>query len=383
MFSLILTQPVNYTFLSHSIIWSLSYFFIYTYLIFILSILLYLISNLKDYVATPKLKNFNNFSYLTGFDLAPLLLTPLFLILVLLSTWVSPIITTWFGHLIFSPLQLKINFVVLIFFFLTILAYISTFYYSSQEVYDYIIVVYNFFLWIIFMFLSNNLFTFIFFLEILSTIITLLLVSSVFSSVYFYNNLSLTLNNYFNTTTPFAFLQTLVFFFWISLIASLNLFVFLILLYLKFLTFDWFLIESIFSYIISLSNLKSIFYIALGWFNFLFCIFLKCGVVPFYFWKPIFFKGTPLHALMFYIVFYYFSIILFLLHFFVVYLNDLFYFNTTVNLIILTVGLIFLMFIVLESYYVKSFLAISSIINTVFVFLAMTSFNTIDFTVLL
>jgi len=233
------------------------------------------------------------------------------------------------------------------------------------------------------MFLSNNLFTFIFFLEILSTIITLLLVSSVFSSVYFYNNLSLTLNNYFNTTTPFAFLQTLVFFFWISLIASLNLFVFLILLYLKFLTFDWFLIEAIFSYIISLSNLKSIFYIALGWFNFLFCIFLKCGVVPFYFWKPIFFKGTPLHALMFYIVFYYFSIILFLLHFFVVYLNDLFYFNTTVNLIILTIGLVFLMFIVLESYYVKSFLAISSIINTVFVFLAMTSFNTVDFSVLL
>ena len=86
---------------------------------------------------------------------------------------------------------------------------------------------------------------------------------------------------------------------------------------------------------------------------------------------------------MFYIVFYYFSIILFLLHFFVVYLNDLFYFNTTVNLIILTIGLVFLMFIVLESYYVKSFLAISSIINTVFVFLAMTSFNTVDFSVLL
>ena len=71
------------------------------------------------------------------------------------------------------------------------------------------------------------------------------------------------------------------------------------------------------------------------------------------------------------------------LHFFVVYLNDLFYFNTTVNLIILTIGLVFLMFIVLESYYVKSFLAISSIINTVFVFLAMTSFNTVDFSVLL
>jgi hypothetical protein len=106
-------------------------------------------------------------------------------------------------------------------------------------------------------------------------------------------------------------------------------------------------------------------------------------VVPFYFWKPIFFKGTPLHALLFYIVFYYFSIVLFILHFFLAYLKDLFYFNTAVNLLVLVLGLIFLIFIVLESYYVKSFLAISSIINTVFVFLAATSFNTIDFTVLL
>jgi len=219
---------MNYTFLSYSIIWSLSYFFIYTYLIFVISVLIYLISNLKDYVATPSLKNFNNFSYLTGFDLAPLLATPLFLFLLLSATWVSPVITSWFGHLIFSPLQLKINFILLLFFSLVLVAYTTTFYYSSQEVYDYIIVTYSFFLWIVFMFLSNNLFTFIFFLEILSTIITLLLVSSVFSSVYFYNNLSLTLNNYFNTTTPFAFLQTLVFFFWVSLIASLNLFVFLI-----------------------------------------------------------------------------------------------------------------------------------------------------------
>jgi hypothetical protein len=51
-----------------------------------MSVLIYLISNLKDYVATPSLKNFNNFSYLTGFDLAPLLATPLFLFLLLSAT---------------------------------------------------------------------------------------------------------------------------------------------------------------------------------------------------------------------------------------------------------------------------------------------------------
>ena len=52
-----------------------------------------------------------------------------------------------------------------------------------------------------------------------------------------------------------------------SLITPLNLLVFLILLFLDDLTFEWFLIEAFSSYIISLGNLKSIFYIALFWFK--------------------------------------------------------------------------------------------------------------------
>jgi len=58
----------------------------YGYLIFVITAVLYLVSNLKDYVATPTLKNFNNFTYLTGFDLTPLLLTPVFLIFLITST---------------------------------------------------------------------------------------------------------------------------------------------------------------------------------------------------------------------------------------------------------------------------------------------------------
>lgn len=366
--------PLNY-----SILWSITYFFIFFYNILIFSIIIYLVANIKDFVSYSNFANNNLFNYLTGLDLLYFFKTPLLILLLVNFSWISPSILIWFSHIIFTSFQFKITYLILGFFILVWLFYSISFYYSSQEIFDYTIVTYSFFIWIIFLFYSNNIFTVIFFIEILSTIITLLLITSTFSTTYFYNNLSLTSHNYFNQSTPFSFLQTLMFFFWISLISSLNLFVFLSLFYLKFLTFDWYILESIFFYVISLSDLKSLFFSSLVWFNFLFCIFLKCGLVPFFFWKPIFFKGMPLHSLFFYIVFFYFFIFYFFIYFFMVYLNELFYYNIFINLVLLIMGLIVLVFIICESYYIKSFLAMSSILNTLFVFLAMSSYTTIDY----
>ena len=368
---------ISHFFLSPSIVWNLSYLFLCVYIIFIFSLLIYLIAGSNNHL---NFNNFNKFYYLTGFDLTYFVLLPLFLYLLLNWSWVSPVTLAWFGHLIFSNFQFKFTYIFLFFFSLIIITYITTFYFSSSEVYDYLIVSYNFFFWLNLLYYSNNIFTFIFFIEVLSTLIILLLITSVFSSVYFYNNVSLTLNNYFQYSTPFAFLQTLLFLFWISLISSLNLFVSLTLFYIKFLTFNWFLLESIFSYILLMQSQKSLFFVILMWFNFIFCIFLKCGVVPFYFWKPTFFKGLSYHSLMFYIIFFYFFLFNFLIYYFLIYLNDLFYFNIITNLILLVLGLLMLFFLLLESFYVKAFLAISSIINTVFIFLAMSSFNIIDLT---
>lgn len=353
------------------------------YILLVFTAIFYLIPNIKDFTNYNAFSNSTLFSSISGLHLLSLLVTPLLLILLVNFSWTSPTLTVWFGHLIFTSFQLKMTYLVTLTFLFIWVTYSTTLYYSSQEVYDYTIVTYSFLFWTIFLFYSNNIFTVIFFVEILSTIITLLLITSVFSSTYFYNNLSLTNHSYFNQSTPFSFLQTLMFFFWISLVSSLNLFVFLTLFYLKFLTFDWFILEAVFYYVVTVSDLKSIFFISLTWFNFLFCIFLKCGLVPFYFWKPIFFKGIPLHALFFYIVFFYFFIFYFFIYFFLVYLNELFYFNIFINLLLLTFGLVTLTFIICESYYIKSFLAMSSILNTLFVFLAMSSYSLMDYVFLI
>ena len=359
--------------------WSFNYFFFFVYITIFFSIIFYLINSLKFFLTETKIKKLNTFDYLSGHDLFFFVLTPLFLFLIILFSWSGPFLNAWFNNLIFTSFQLKISYLILIFFFLVNLFYISSFYFSSKDLIDYFIVNFNFFFWIFFLFYCNNIFTFIFFIEILSTLIFLLIITSTFSTTFYYNNLNLNLYNYFHSVTPFLFTQILIFFFWISLISSLNLFVFLILFYLKFFTFDWFVFEFIFLYLISINNIKDILFLFFVWFNFLFCFFLKCGLVPFYFWKPTFFKGIPLHALFFYIFFFYFFIFLFFIFFLIVYVNEIFYFFFKINIVLFLIGIFFLFYILCEAYYLKAFLALSSILNTLFVFISLNGLKLIDF----
>ena len=334
---------------------------------------------MKEFVSVNYFNNSTNFTYLSGLNILSLTITPLVLIFFLVNAWSSSYLMAWFGNLIWTSMQYKFFCFILLTFLTVWLAYLSSFYYSSAEVYDYTIVTYSFFLWTLLLFLANNLITLIFFIEILSTLIMLLIITSTFSSTYFYNLLNLTKHSYFSQTLPTSYLNTVIFFFWVSLASSLTLFVFLTLFYLKFFTFDWNTVEVVFYYVLAVSDFKNIFNISLTWLFIIFCIFLKCGLVPFYIWKPTFFKGMPLHTLLFYIVFFYFFIFLFFIYFFLFYMNELFYFNLFINILTLMVGLLILLFILCESFYIKAFLAMSSILNTLIVFLALNSYSIVDF----
>jgi hypothetical protein len=115
------------------------------------------------------------------------------------------------------------------------------------------------------------------------------------------------------------------------------------------------------------------------WTVFLFCIFLKCGLPPFFFWKPTFFKGLPLHTLFLYVFFFYFFVYLFFIYFFLAYVSDLFYYTVGAHCILLLVGLLVITATLLESYYIKTFIAMSSILNSMFVFLAVAGISTAEF----
>ncbi len=366
-------------FLNYSIIWSLSYFFLMTYIILFFSVLVYLlpITLSKDKVIlTSSSKSY--FYFITGIEISTLLSFPICLIWMLNSIWSSCDVTSWFGHIIFTSYHSKMLYLILISFFVLLYIFLTISYLSSSEIYDFFITKFNFLYWIIILFFSNSLFTSIFVIEVLSTLIFLLITTSMFSTVFFYKNINFDSKIFFKNDSPYTLLQSFLLLFWISLITSLNLFVFIIFFYHSLITFDWFLLEHVFLYFILVSTLKDILIVGLVWFIIIFSILLKCGIVPLYIWKPAFFKGIPFTTLMFYILFFYFFLFLFFINFLLTYFNEIFYYYSFVIVIFVSIGLFCLLFLLCESFFLKTFFAISSILNSLLILLSLSSLHNID-----
>ena len=356
-------------FLNFSFIWGFTFFINIFYLIFITTFLLYFIPIAFNVKYATTYKSSSMCEIINSFEIYWIIVTILFVITFINFTWTSSTLILWFGHLCFLGFNHKITFIIIFFFYLTILINTFSISFSSRDVYDFILTELHFFLWILFIFSSNTLFAIIFFIEILSTLIFLLITVSTFSSTFFYNNLNLNIHSYFAPTLPFIFIQALIFFFWISLLASLILFLFSIFFYMYFLTFDWFLIEFLFYFINTTTFASTWCNLSLIWTFFILALFLKCGVAPFYFWKPTFFKGISFNVLFFYIMFFYFFIFIFFSYLLVVLFNEIFYYFIYINVLFLLIGLTILICVLCESLYLKSFFALSSVLNTVFVFL--------------
>jgi len=353
--------------------WSFSFFLVITYLTGVTSLITYLLPlpalNNKYTAAQVQYKS----SLVNGLDLLWIAATPYIILLLLNSLWVSPTLSAWFGHIVLTTFQSKMIYFIITGFLLTTLVFMSTTYFSSREIYDYVVVTYNFCYWLVILFMSNSIFTTVFVIEVISTLILLIIVTSTFSTAFFYRNLNLSFGHILQQSIPHSYLQSVLYFFWISLISSLNLFLFFLLLYTKLLTLDWFLLDYVFTYFISVGSVSDVASIGIYWLVMVFCIFVKCGVSPLFLWKPTFFKGTPVYTLFFYICFFYFFLFLFVVHFLTSYFTEIFYFYTAVTILFVILGLISLLCIMCESYYLKVFMAISSILNSLFVILALSA----------
>lgn len=281
----------------------------------------------------------------------------------------------WFNHFIISSFQIKFITLIAFTFFLISSTIYSNLIFTSKEIYDYIITKNFFFYWIVFLFFSNSLFTAIFNIEVLSTLIFTLHITSVFSNSTSYNSSNLNFSYLFQNSSPFNYLKSLLFFYWISLLSSLNLFLFLIVFYLNFFSFDWYFFEYIFFYTFFSESPYNFLAISFSWVVLLVSLFIKCGIAPFFIWKPTFFKGLSFHNIFLYIVFYYFFVFYFLLYLIIQSFNIfLIKFNFFLTFIVIA-GLLILLGIITEASYIKTFLAVSSIINSLLILLSLNSLN--------
>ena len=362
------------TFLSFSHIWSLCYFFPLCYGMLLTTLVLYLVPLTgTQYNSLTTSYQQSNFKYIGGYDVFYIIFFFVMSALLVNSSWLSPSLSAWFGHVAVTGFQVKSFILIWTLFLLTYYVESSSTYFSSRDAFDSLITKISITFWLSFIFFSNSIITTIFIIEVMSALLFLLITTSVYSTTYYYRNIDFSTYNYFQNAIPYTFINSIIYFFWVSLISSLNLFLFTIYLYTNLMTLDWYLLEHIYTYYLMVSSYKDLYLIGIVWFIMLFSILLKCGIAPFFIWKPTFFKGLPMNTLFFYITLFYFSLFLFLIHFISSYM---FYFTSTYSYVFfftMLMGIIVLLSILFESFFIKSFLAVSSILNSLLVFLALAS----------
>jgi hypothetical protein len=370
-------------FILNSHVWTATIFFTLIYSVFLISFILYVIPIFSSNQKYNFFKTKTQFLIINWTSIYYFLISFILSIFILTCYWYNSCLSVWFGHLIIYNFNFKMIYINLIFLTLVLYTITSNSYFSSKEIYDFVITILNAFFWLSLIFFVNSIFSTIFIIEVLSTIIFLLIITSNYSTTFYYNTTDLSKGSYTQQVFPNAYLQELLFFFWVSLLASLNLFLFVTLLYLRVFSFDWFLIEHVFNYFLVSNSFWDITSVTIPWFIFIFSVFLKCGLVPFFFWKPVFFKGLSIHMLFTYICYFYFYFFLFIIHLISTYFSELYYYYLFIMVIILTVSLLLLLTILCESYYIKIFLAMSSILNSVLVFIGLSSLHHLDFLLVL
>ena len=164
------------------------------------------------------------------------------------------------------------------------------------------------------------------------------------------------------------FIYSFLYLFWISFLSIVNIFVLFIYLNKFINSFDFYFIDLLVLfkfYNVCFSEYTNLVFF---WFFFIFSFFLKLGLVPFFLWKPNFFKSIPyIYILNYVVVFYFFFFIYFIYILFSVFYLFNFYLSF-INFFICFIT-IFILFILLYNITnFKIFLSFSSIINSFFLF---------------
>lgn len=363
-----------------SLVWQIFIFFITLYTLFLVTMLIYVLPVLTTIpFATPRsLKKNSDYNYVNGVQLLKLLSTPLILLYAEHSLWSNFQTLSWFSHVVFGNFQVYSTFMILIFFFTItplLLTKLNILNFSNS---DFTLTLYQFLFWLWLLYLSNNLLTFIFIIEVVSVLITLLITTSTFARVDSNNVFKKNLTSYFNHSLPTTFLTSLLFFFWMSLISSIMLFIFTSLFFLKIPTFEWGSIEIVMTYLLTSGDFKTSANIHFVWTLFIICLLLKCGIFPFYAWKPTFFKGISFFSITFYVYFYFTLLLILFVEILGNLLHELFYSTISSLVMFLTLGTLFFVTTLLNTHYLKTFIAFSSILNTSLILHALFSITFVD-----
>lgn len=257
----------------------------------------------------------------------------------------------WFNHLRVSNFSLNIIVVIILIAFF--LLYLTKFLKNSNINYniDYFSAIVNIIIFVPIIFLTNNMYSFLFVLELISLLI---LYKFSVSRSWFNNNLNLS-----NRLLPKSYLNMLFFQYWANFFSSMLIMFSLFNIIYIFGSSEWFFLEIITNNNYFCNN----YFLMYIWSSFFIGIFLKIGFTPLHLFKIEVYKGIPFISIFFYTTWYFLSFFLFFVIIIFNNLNSLrIYFNIIFFIFILS-GLFYSIILLFDVNLIKSFFAYSTIVN--------------------
>lgn len=285
----------------------------------------------------------------------------IFLIFTITVLYTNLSINIFYSHIVFTS-NAKFFFYFIIFYFfisnIFLIIFVNKNFINSIELGSILIFL---LLWTLFIFLINNFFSFIFIIELMSLSAFLILI------LFFNPNSSY--NFFFKNSNSreniIIFFNAFLYIFWISFLSIINLFLFIYLLLKSANSVDFFLIDFIFLLNTINNTQLTFFYNFYIFFIFNFSFFLKLGLVPFFIWKPYFFKSLPYKFIYIYVTIVFFFLFIFFINLLI---SSFSYF--IINYFLLYIVFFFLsffmiFFVIFNNYNIKIFIATSSILNSI------------------
>lgn len=261
----------------------------------------------------------------------------------------------FYDNLIISNFNLGIIFFIFIINLNVLFLYKSLFLQKINYANDYFFSILNLTLFLPFMFFSNNVYSFIFFLEFLGILVFYKLIVSKTSSLDFFKKKK----NFFFSK---KYVNMLFYQFWVTFFSTIFLFYFLMSIILMFGTSNWFNLNFLVSINFSVYFFNE-YYIIMSSMFFIFFFFIKMGVAPMHLFKVEIYESIPYISILFYttiyisVFFVYFSYILSNL------MNTFFYISAIFITLSVALGFLSFLNLIFNVQFLKSFLAYSTIIN--------------------
>lgn len=333
-----------------------------------------LTKNLKDNDNVKQ--TFNNFydSYYVFFRFTNIFLLYVISLQLVSNSYYYSYITLNYGYsLHLFNISYVYNQLILLLFIFTLLIFKVLLKQGSIKNFEYYIGLLFFFFCLYLYVNINNILLLVFLLEVQSTVI-IYLISSSFN---LFKNNSLDTYTRLNSlnSQPVWYFNSLIYQFWVSFIGAVLL-VYGILTLFRFANFVEWLNLNIYFFFLTFSwyHLFSLQYLNI-WLPLILGLFLKIGVVPFFFWKPEIYKNLTSTILFLYMTVYLFSLLfLFIVLFnnYFILIKEWFYFYLYIVSIITLIFISLYLYSIVE---VRTFLAYSSLTHLSFVFLALSTNN--------